>query len=436
MKYFAWIVAAVAALSVCSCSNSTTSPGGGGASTGKYVVFAWNNLGMHCLNPTYDQAVILPPYNTVWAQVIERGDPPNIVTDGLTVEYSIDVNTYSYGKRSYGQFWDNAVALFGGLFGITSLAHDVGLTGSDLSGTMKASGGHFVAEGIPVTPVSDTGVWNPYQVAVITVRDQAGTVVAQTRATVPVSDEIDCAKCHGPDPWVDILQSHDSIHETTLAASTPVLCASCHGSPALGTSGPGTAGIYLSKAIHGAHSTRGAVCYDCHPGTVTRCSRSVRHSGSGNDGNCVACHGTLTQVASSIPGTRIPWVNEPGCATCHTGVAGVATASVLYRDASGHGGVYCAACHGSPHAMYPSSVGTDNYQALQYQNFSGKVKTIGSCGTCHDSSRGEDPSGEFSETHGGSSPERKIGCHTCHTVVPTTTSKWPHAYEWKNSNAP
>lgn len=34
-----------------------------------YVVFAWNDLGMHCANPTYDKAVLLPPYNTVWAQV-------------------------------------------------------------------------------------------------------------------------------------------------------------------------------------------------------------------------------------------------------------------------------------------------------------------------------------------------------------------------------
>jgi hypothetical protein len=42
------------------------------ANTMQYVVFAWNDLGMHCLNPTYDEAVILPPYNTVWAQVITR----------------------------------------------------------------------------------------------------------------------------------------------------------------------------------------------------------------------------------------------------------------------------------------------------------------------------------------------------------------------------
>lgn len=35
-----------------------------GASS-NYILVAWNDLGMHCLNPTYDTAVILPPYNTV-----------------------------------------------------------------------------------------------------------------------------------------------------------------------------------------------------------------------------------------------------------------------------------------------------------------------------------------------------------------------------------
>ena len=37
-----------------------------------YVVFAWNDLGMHCANPTYDKAVLLPPYNTLWVQVVKR----------------------------------------------------------------------------------------------------------------------------------------------------------------------------------------------------------------------------------------------------------------------------------------------------------------------------------------------------------------------------
>ena len=153
---------------------------------GDYVVFAWNDLGMHCLNPTYDQAVILPPYNTVWAQVVRRGDPPQIVTAGLTAEYKILGNTYSYGKRSYGQFWDNVTLLFG-----ADLAHDTGLNLDDpgvhngLSGSMIAKADHFVVSGIPVTPVDDADEWNPYQVAEITIKDGGGNVVAKDESHRP-----------------------------------------------------------------------------------------------------------------------------------------------------------------------------------------------------------------------------------------------------------
>ena len=75
---------------------------------GEYSVFAWNDLGMHCLSPSYDQVVILPPYNTLVAQVVKRGSKPEIVTTtqlpGMTVGYSVENNTRSVGKRSYGQF--------------------------------------------------------------------------------------------------------------------------------------------------------------------------------------------------------------------------------------------------------------------------------------------------------------------------------------------
>ena len=61
----------------CSGGGSGNGDGDGdGVAGGDYVVLAWNDLGMHCLNPTYDQLIILPPYNTLWAQVVERGDPP------------------------------------------------------------------------------------------------------------------------------------------------------------------------------------------------------------------------------------------------------------------------------------------------------------------------------------------------------------------------
>jgi len=94
--------------------------------------------------------------------------------------------------------------------------------------------------------------------------------------------------------------------------------------------------------------------------------------------------------------------------------------------------INCAKCHGSPHAMYPSRETADNYQPDQYQG--SKIKTIGSCGVCHSSSRGESQINEFNEVHGGTNPEKSIGCRACHTSIPSATSNWPHAYTWKNSN--
>jgi hypothetical protein len=397
--------------------------------TSDYVVFAWNDLGMHCLNPSYDKAVILPPYNNLVVQVVKRGDPPQIITEGITVEYKISGNTTTYGKRSYGGFWDNITPLFG----LSSLEHDKGLTGNGLSGLMTAGNKVFKATGIPVSPVNDQDVWDPYQVSEITVKDASGKIIASTKATIPTSDEINCSKCHGSDAFNDILTKHDSEEGTTLMQSKPVLCAKCHGSEALGASGRGTAGTYVSEAIHGFHADKGASCYDCHPGQTTKCSRSVRHTAA--DGNCTTCHGTMAEVASSTTTGRVPWVNEPACVKCHSEVKGVDTGTGLYRNSMGHGGVMCSACHGSPHAMTPSLVAADNYQTLQYQTYSKRTKTIASCGTCHEDSRGESGDmGEYLEQHGGSNPETINGCFICHTNVYDNTEDWPHSFSWKNTN--
>jgi hypothetical protein len=425
----------MAGLSFCTKENEggvTNNPSVKPGSTGDYSVFAWNDLGMHCLNPSYDKLVILPPYNNVLVQVVKRGNPPTIVTSGITVSYKLTNNTTSYNKRSYGGFWDNFAKLFGP--GIPP-AHDIGLKGNGLSGDMALSGDHYVAEGIPVVPVNDNGTWNPFQVAEITVKNSSGTVLIQTQAMVPTSDEINCAKCHGSatiNAFDDILAKHDLKHSTSLslAASKPVLCASCHPSPALGiTTGPQK---YLSQVLHGSHAGKtGIGCYDCHPGATTKCNRSLAHTAA--DGNCTTCHGDMANVASTIASGRVPWASEPSCATCHTGVTGVSTGTTLYRNARGHGDIYCTACHGSPHAMYPSRETADNYQPNQYQG--SKIKTIGSCGICHSSSRGQSgSSGEFTSEHGGTNPDKSIGCRVCHTSVPSNTANWPHAYTWKNSN--
>ncbi len=392
-----------------------------------YVVFAWNDLGMHCSNPTYDKLVLLPPYNNLWVQVVKRGDPPQVVTTGLTVEYRIINNTYTYGKGGYGAFWDNAQKLFG-----AALAKNTGLNLVDptihngLSGTMTAKTGYFIANGIPLSPINDDGSWNPFQVAQVTVKDASGKIVAQTDATVPISDEINCSRCHGADAFTDILTKHDGKNGTSLLASEPVLCASCHGDPALGAA-KGTA-KYLSDAIHGFHATVNPqpACYDCHPGQVTQCSRSLAHTAA--DGNCKTCHGDLTQVSSSIESGRMPWGTEPKCVTCHPNVAEVDTGTTLYRNDTGHFGVYCASCHSSPHAMVPTRVLSDNYQALQYQ---GAAKTVASCGACHPTSRGEGAGGDFTQTHGGTSPRVPNACATCHTNVTANTAQWPHQFQWQ-----
>jgi hypothetical protein len=395
-----------------------------------YVVFAWNDLGMHCANPTYDTTVLLPPYNTIWAQVIQRGNPPQIISQGITVDYSIVNNTDSYSKGSFNQFWDNSQKLFG-----LSLEKNTGLNLSDpnvhnsLSGSMAAKTDHFEAVGIPLTPIDDSNVWNPYQVAEITVKDSGGNTLAQTRTMAPISTEINCAKCHGSDAFNDILVKHDTNQGTTLVNQEPVLCASCHGDPALGVAEAGP-NQYLSERIHGFHAGLASqpTCYDCHPGQTTQCSRSLAHTAS--DGNCISCHGDLKQVSASIEGGRIPWVNEPGCVTCHTGVAQVDTGTDLYRNSTGHGGVYCTSCHSSPHAMVPTSQEADNYQALQYQ---GKAVPISDCAACHRNSKGESNLREYLEAHGGTNPERANGCYICHTSVNTAdTSQWPHSFQWKN----
>ena len=403
-----------------------------------YTLLAWNDLGMHCLNPTYDTLVILPPYNTVWAQLVRRGSPPQLVTSGVTLDYRVVNNTSSADKTNpamgsdFGQFWTYVQQLFG-----VSLAPDTGLNLVDptlhngLAGTLVQTGSHFEVDGIPLTPVDDSNVWNPYQVIEITAKDGSGNVLATTRATVPTSDEIRCATCHGSNAFADILAKHDADVGTGLAAATPVLCASCHGSPALGTSGPGSAGIYLSQAIHGFHADKstplGAAigCYDCHPGTTTRCNRSIAHTAA--DGNCTTCHGSLQQLAAGIAAGRIPWASEPKCSDCHGGVAEVDTGTTLYRNASGHGGLGCPACHGSPHAMVPSSQASDNYQAIQYQ---GKALSLSSCAVCHATSRGAGLS-EFLEEHGGTS--HPSACGVCHTTITTIdTTLWPHHFEWQS----
>ena len=67
----------------------------------EYIVVGWNDLGMHCISPSFKEMAILPPFNNLWAQVIRRGDPPKVVTSNIALEYSVLKNTTVAGKTNF-----------------------------------------------------------------------------------------------------------------------------------------------------------------------------------------------------------------------------------------------------------------------------------------------------------------------------------------------
>ena len=392
----------------------STSPPSVSNAPGSYVVLAWNDLGMHCYNRDFQDLAVLPPYNTLWAQVVRVGDPPLIVTSGITVTYHFADNTYSVGKSN---FWDYDQALFG-----VNLPPNIGLTGHGLAGAMELEGDHFVVTGIPLTEFRDSAptVPYPYQLASIVVKDATtGQELARNTVVAPVSTEMHCDTCHY-DGAIDriatgrvetnILTLHDREeqddyppgHRGPLMNRRPVLCAECHASNALGA--PGVADVpNLSKAMHDQHQDRitqnTAGCYNCHPGPQTQCLRDVM---SQRGMTCINCHGPMATVSRNPN----PWLNEPRCdnGACHG--SAYQQDKPLYRMSKEHGGIYCEACHDSTHAIAPSIQPNDAIKFYALQDHAG---TLDTCTVCHASP----PSGPG--PHGMPAPRPEV------TLTPTVT---------------
>src|SRR6266496_4266236 len=47
-----------------------------GPSSGSYQAFPANDLGMHCADPDFQIFTVLPPFNVLHAQVIQKGNEP------------------------------------------------------------------------------------------------------------------------------------------------------------------------------------------------------------------------------------------------------------------------------------------------------------------------------------------------------------------------
>lgn len=346
---------------------------GDSTKTGEYVLIGWNDLGMHCANKDFSNMAVLPPYNNLKTQIIKRGTAstlPEVVTTGYSVTYEIPGNTYSVGKTN---FWDYEFDLFG-----VNLPDNIGLTGVGLTGNMVAVDNHFAVEGVPITPFTDNNLVteDPYQLALFKVYDAQNNLLASTQPVIPVSNEINCVSsgCHSSE--INILNQH-SDEGGFDPNNTPILCAECHSSNALGT--PGVPGLgSFSEVIHEKHKDKTNDCYKCHPGPNTQCYRDVMHAAGMV---CQDCHGSVAQVAQSIQEGREPWLQEPSCgsASCH-GANYAEEPGKLFRNSKGHGGLYCSTCHGSPHAILPTVNARDNVQNIALQGFEG---TLRRCELCH-----------------------------------------------------
>jgi hypothetical protein len=233
-------------------------PGEPGSGDGAHTVVAFNDLGMHCADLGAQPFSILPLFNILNAQVIEKGttgaNRPRVLrpNDGIKLQYSaasnpkdpvapgsINSTSQNYPVGSSAEeaiirktdFWDpvgpggeTVVAL---LFPGLDPQPDEGLQtvhnrghGRQMPGISRPYKGNgpkafskfewafkrFTAEGIPITAIDDLGRPNSYPMMRVQAVDTATKrVLATLDAVVPVSTEVDCRDCHtrgkiGADP--------------------------------------------------------------------------------------------------------------------------------------------------------------------------------------------------------------------------------------------
>lgn len=333
------------------------------------TVLGWNNLGMHCMDRDFSVFAILPPYNTINAQVILGIDgTATKLTNGYAVTYQAvadpagSVNMTSRGKNN---FWDFAPSIFG-----ANLPVDVGLpvpgpNSYAMPGTnntpqsmgLEAAWNWFVAYGIPIIPYDDSGKPNQYPMMRLVALNGLSQPLASNDVVLPVSDEMECKLCHlsgsgpaarpaagwvnDPDPGRDyrlnVLRLHDerqwsnapALYAAALASNSfnvaglyatvkvdkhPFICASCHVSEALPL--PPLLGINpLTAAMHGHH----AVVMDPRNGQTL--------DADNNRTACYTCHpGSVTRCLRGAMGKAVNSADGSmamQCQDCHGGMSAV-----------------------------------------------------------------------------------------------------------------
>jgi len=408
-------------------------------------VVATNDLGMHCVCMGFDTFVLLPPFNTLRAQVIARSSSPKVITDSqqIRVEYNIVEDTHAaLDNDPYFQSWvTNSPKLFPGFNPIDANGEYVGLTGAKLHGEMESNHehGYWEIAGIPAYPVIDpNGVMvdplggpnrNPFLTANVKVYNRSNNqLLAETNTVAPAAFG-GCCSCHidvaaslgYPATPLGSFQAMGMLHEADNGINIanidpdgdgvggPIRCSQCHLDPAMGESTPpGYAGYPVSQytfsdVLHRWHVESPAVlaidpdlatdCYMCHPGNGVNCYRG-HHTNKTINGHsvwCSDCHGDLNQRVAEGQMLQ-PWSDRtlPTCSQCHGGNYGEGGGYInsgifgKYLNSKAHDGetILCSTCHGEPHALYPSNLGADNAQMISLQGTPGALGS-GSCNACH-----------------------------------------------------
>jgi hypothetical protein len=350
----------------------------GTSGTPEFALVGWNDLGMHCDDgQDYSVFGLLPPYNTIHAQLIDLTGNLIVNPSGFTITYqgthdplTNTINTISSPKTNWWQFVSQLVTPLG----FPAPALDVGLAPAGSTGFAMPGSGNtpramafstsdntWVAAGVPVVPYGDAASppfpHNDYPMMQLVAKNAAGATLATTSIVVPVSDDIGCAACHGSgsgdvaampasgwsnlsDPNKDykhnILKKHDdrfatsSLFQTAAAAvgyssagleattaTKPVLCINCHAEVFLGL--PGQPNIQpFSRAIHGLHASQ------IDPATNQPLDAATTRAA------CYRCHpGSTSQCLRGVMGnlTDATGAHLIECQSCHGNLSNLATST-------------------------------------------------------------------------------------------------------------
>jgi hypothetical protein len=407
-----------------------------------YKVIAWNDLGMHCVCPGFDTFMLLPPYNTVRAQVFAMGGTDPVMVDstfalanGLSISYAMVENTDANLQLDPNfQSWiKNSPKLFPGFQPIVG-GKVMGLAGKGLAGTMdyNATLINWKADGIPAYPNLDAnGAMtdptggpnrNPYLTGNVYVKDATGKVLAQTSTVVPAAFG-GCCGCHlrlasangytadpsGSFKYMGVLHARTSkinfsyIDVDGDGVGGPVRCSWCHVDPAMGESvAPGVPAGY--KILAGA-------------GFTTADVKTSQYSFSD------VLHRYHSQ--STVVLTQYDANIANNCYDCHPG-----NGINCYRGAhKGKTAIWCSDCHGNLNQRVATNQMKQPWSQSTLPSCSAPSPGITSAFACHPTSiaTGNASAGLFGKFLNGRGHKGSVDCETCHgephALAPSTLAK-------------